>query len=71
MVTQIHLVQLPHKSKLNGESFVNLKSNKISHKKNHEPILSFIKFVCFPIHPIPAFSAQNFSIKGDVSTHTL
>ena len=45
--------------------------NRISDMKNQEPILLLIKFVCFPIQPIPAFCAQYFSIIGEVSTHTL
>ena len=67
----IHAVHVPHKSFSNGLSYSNSVSTIISPKKTQVPNSRVIKFVCLPIHPIPALCAHIFSEIGEVSTQQI
>ena len=46
----------------------NARSVKISARKNQEPCFLFIRLVCLPIQPKPAFLAKALSRTGAEST---
>src|SRR5208283_3299028 len=60
-------VHVPQKSSI-GVSYSRSSVEIISPRNTHEPKSFVIRFVCFPLHPIPARSAQTLSITGPVST---